>query len=94
MDSLQHGVHTALPPFNPGKSRVAAVLACATLWTLGQGIEDGYCVEDPSSKGTLHVGQVTGASEFAKGEELPHGRPVSWHLGTIARNEMSAELQR
>ena len=26
---------------NPGKTRVAAGLACGTLWTLGQGIQEG-----------------------------------------------------
>ena len=58
------------------------------------GIQDGDYVVAPSSTGTLHVGQVTGPYEFADGEELRHRRPVSWQLGSIARDEMSAELQR
>jgi restriction system protein len=79
---------------NPGKSKVAAGLGCGSLWTLGRGIEDGDYVVAPSSMGTLHVGQVTGPYEFANGEELPHRRPVSWQLQMIARDEMSAELNR
>lgn len=79
---------------HPDKTKVAAGLACGTIWTIGRGIEDGDYVVAPNSTGTLHVGRVTGPYEFAKDEELPHRRPVSWQLATIARDEMSAELRR
>lgn len=79
---------------NPGKTKVAAGLACGTIWTIGKGIQDGDYVVAPSSTGTLHVGRVTGPYEFAAGGELPHRRPVSWLPGTINRDEMSPELQR
>lgn len=79
---------------HPEKTRVAAGLACGTLWTIGRGIEDGDYVASPAPTGTLHVGQVTGPYQFVAGEELRHRRPVSWQLGTITKAEMSAELQR
>ncbi len=79
---------------NPGKTKVAAGLACGTMWTVGRGIEEGDFVVTPASSGTLHVGRVTGPYEFATGAELPQRRPVSWQLGTIAKEEMSVELQR
>jgi restriction system protein len=78
---------------NPGKSKVAAGLACGTIWTLGQGVQEGDYVVSPDSTGTLHVGQVTGPYEFAGGEELCHRRPISWQLGTVSREQMSLELR-
>jgi restriction system protein len=79
---------------SPGKTKVAAGLACGTIWTLGRGIEDGDYVVSPDSTGVLHVGRVSGPYEFAANEELPHRRPVVWLPGTINRDEMSSELQR
>lgn len=79
---------------NPAKTRVAAGLACGTLWTLGEGMQEGDLVVTPDSAGVLHVGQVTGSYTFVAGEELPHRRPVSWRFGVIRREEMSAELRR
>ena len=79
---------------NPGKTKVAAGLACGTIWTIGKGIQDGDYVVAPTSSGTLHVGRVAGPYEFAPGGELPHRRPVSWLPGIINRDEMSPELQR
>ncbi len=79
---------------SPDKSKVAAGLACGTIWTLGKGMQDGDLVVTPDSAGMLHVGRVTGPYAFVGGEELPHRRPVSWQLGTISRDEMSVELRR
>lgn len=79
---------------NPDKTKVAAGLACGTIWTLGRGIEDGDYVVSPNSTGVLHVGRVSGPYEFAAQEELPHRRPVVWLPGAINRDQMSPELQR
>ncbi len=79
---------------SPEKTKVAAGLACGTIWTLGKGMKDGDLVVTPDPAGILHVGQVTGPYAFVPGEELPHRRPVSWQFGTINRDEMSAELRR
>ena len=79
---------------SPDKSKVAAGLACGTIWTLGKGMKDGDLVVTPDSAGILHVGQVIGPYAFVAGAELPHRRPVSWQFGTINRDEMSVELRR
>ncbi|WGT47620.1 endonuclease NucS domain-containing protein [Tessaracoccus lacteus] len=79
---------------HPDKTKVAAGLACGTIWTLGKGMKDGDLVVTPDPAGILHVGRVTGPYAFVPGEELPHRRPVSWQFGTINRDEMSAELRR
>jgi restriction system protein len=79
---------------NPGKTKVAAGLACGTIWTIGAGILEGDYVVTPSSTGTLHIGRVAGPYAFVPGSELPHQRPVLWLPSTISRDEMSPELQR
>lgn len=79
---------------SPDKTKVAAGLACGTIWTLGKGMKDGDLVVTPDAAGMFRVGQVTGPYAFVPGEELPHRRPVSWQFGTINRDEMSAELRR
>ncbi|MFT4109105.1 endonuclease NucS domain-containing protein [Propionicimonas sp.] len=79
---------------NPGKGKVAAGLACGTIWTIGKGMQDGDFVVTPDAAGHLRVGQVTGPYMFCPGEALPHRRPVSWQFGTIDRDGMSAELRR
>lgn len=79
---------------NPEKSKVAAGLACGTIWTIGKGIEDGDYVVTPSSTGTLYVGQVVGPYEFIPAGELPHQRPVRWLPLTIERDGTSLALQR
>lgn len=88
---------TYIPRFlelNPGKSRVAAGLACGTIWTVGRGMQDGDYVVTPNGAGDLKVGQVTGGYQFAAGTDLMHRRPVSWRAETISRDAMSAELRR
>lgn len=62
---------------NPGKSKVAAGLACGTIWTIGKGIENGDYIVTPDSKGTFHFGRVAGSYEFIPASELPHQRPVN-----------------
>lgn len=79
---------------NPGRGKVAAGLACGTIWTVGKGMQEGDFVVTPDSSGSFHVGQVTGPYAFYQDESLPHRRPVSWRLGTINRDEMSPELRR
>lgn len=79
---------------SPDKTKVAAGLACGTIWTLGKGMKDGDLVVTPDAAGIFRVGQVTGPYAFVPGKELPHRRPVSWQFGTINRDEMSAELRR
>ena len=79
---------------NPAKTKVAAGLACGTIWTIGKGLEDGDYIVTPRSTGTLHVGRVAGPYEFVHASELPHQRPVRWLPLTVKRDNMSHELQR
>ena len=74
---------------HPGKSKIAAGLACGVTWTVCKGIAKGDIVICPDGSGTYHVGEVTGEYRFVAGESLPHQRPVSWLPVTISRADMS-----
>lgn len=78
---------------HPGKSKIAAGLACGVTWTVCNGIAKGDIVICPDGAGTYHVGEVTGDYRFVSGESLPHQRPVSWLTVTISRTDMSEALQ-
>ena len=79
---------------NPGKTRVAAGLACAMLHTICKGIQQRDIVLCPDGKGNYWVGTVTSDYVYAPGEPMPHRRRVEWQPKTIARAEMSQALQR
>lgn len=78
---------------NPGKSRVAAGLACGMTWTVAKFLEKGDIVLSPDGEGHYHVGEITGNYYYQAGEILPHRRPVHWYEQTIRRDEMSEALR-
>lgn len=77
----------------PGKSAVAAGLACGFLWTIIKGLKIGDVVLCPSGEGFYYVGTITGDYYYVPGTELPHRRPVEWLNKTIDRKNMSKELK-
>ena len=77
----------------PGKTKVAAGLACGMLWTISKGLNEGDVVLTPTGTGSYQVGQVTGPYFYAPGTHLPHRRPVKWRSELIARANMSVDLQ-
>lgn len=78
---------------HPEKTKIGAGLACGALWVLAKGIQVGDMVLSPDGTGTYHVGEVTGAYQYAPGTPLPHRRPVRWLSEGIDRAEMSDALK-
>lgn len=78
---------------HPEKTKVAAGLACGMLWTIAKGIKEGDIVLCPDGKGNYYTGEICGAYEYSKGQELPHRRAVHWFSKPIAREEMSDALK-
>lgn len=78
---------------NPGKTMVAAGLACGMLHTICKGIQQGDIVLCPDGKGAYWVGSVVSEYVYAPGQILPHRRSVDWFPNAIARTEMSDALQ-
>jgi len=78
---------------HPGKSKIAAGLACGALWMVAKGIRSGDVVLCPDGTGQYLVGEVLGGYHYATGQVLPHRRPVKWLPLTIARTAMSEALR-
>jgi restriction system protein len=78
---------------HPGKSKIAAGLACGSVWTVSKGIETGDIVLCPDGTGHYRVGEVTGEYFYKPGEVLPHRRPVTWLPHVIDRADMSQALK-
>lgn len=77
----------------PGKTKVAAGLACGALWTMSKGIQIGDIIISPNGSGSFLVGEVTEKYSYVSGTTLPHRRSVRWHPDLISRNDMSLALQ-
>src|SRR3954451_10777956 len=56
---------------HPGKSKIAAGLACGSVWTVSKGIETGDVVLCPDGTGHYRVGEVTGEYFYKPGGVLP-----------------------
>lgn len=78
---------------HPGKSKIAAGLACGMLWTVCKGIKKGDIVLCPDGSGTYYVGEVESGYHYHPGDVLPHRRSVRWYPVQIERAEMSQELK-
>ena len=78
---------------NPGKSKVAAGLACGMLHTICKGILRGDIVLCPDGKGAYWAGNVISDYQYVPGQALPHRRKVEWLPKTILRSEMSDGLR-
>ena len=78
---------------NPGKSKVAAGLACGMLWTISKGIKKGDIVLCPDGQGNYYVGEIVSDYYYKPGEILFHRRDVKWYQSVIERSSMSQELK-
>lgn len=77
----------------PDKSRIAAGLACGTVWTICKGIKCGDIVLSPDGTGVYHVGEIVSDYYFVPGESYCHRRKVKWLSMTIDKAAMSEQLQ-
>lgn len=87
--------HKFIPVYladNPGKTKVAAGLACGGLWTICRGIKTGDIVVCPNGKRVFLFGEVTSEYSYHPGEILPHRRTVKWFSVTKARADVSQEF--
>ena len=78
---------------HPGKSKIAAGLACGFLWTVTKGIKKRDIVLCPDGNGRYHVGIVAGDYFYVGDDKLPHHRPVQWLPQIIYRADMSEALR-
>lgn len=79
---------------HPGKTKIAAGLACGFIWTVAKGLKEGDIVITPNGSGRYHAGEITGPYRYVAGGILPHRRPVRWFSEPFDRSDMSEALQR
>ena len=77
----------------PDKSKIAAGLACGSLWVVSMGLNEGDIVLCPDGQGRYNVGEVTGKYEYHPSTNLPHRRPVRWLAQKIDRSDMGDALK-
>ena len=78
---------------HPGKTKIAAGLACGMLWTVCKGIRKGDIVLCPDGLGNYYIGEVISDYQYHQGQDLPHQRSVKWYPEQIERSSMSQELK-
>lgn len=88
--------HQFIPVYlqaNPGKSKIAAGLACGMLHTVCKGIRQGDIVVCPNGAGQYYVGEVISDYYYVPAGSLSHRRRIRWFDQGIARDEMSQPLK-
>ena len=78
---------------HPGKSKIAAGLACGNLWTVCKGLQIEDIVLSPNGCGQYYVGKIASIYFYKKGEILPHRRKVEWFDIVIERSAMTENLR-
>lgn len=79
---------------HPGKSVVAAGLACGMVWNLGAGMSIGDVVLCPDANGDFMLGEVSSDYYCATDSILPQRRRVKWYPGRAKRSEVSEALKK
>lgn len=80
---------------NPGKSQVAAGLACGALWGFCAGLTEGDILIAPDEEGRFRFGSIDGGYYYKPDGNLPHRRPVKWQSEPlIEQASFSSELRR
>ena len=79
---------------HPGKSKIAAGLACGFTWTLCKGLKESDVVITPDGNGRYRAGKISGPYYYSPGQSLPHRRKVDWFPNPFDRSDMSEALRR
>ena len=77
---------------HPGKSKVAAGLACKMTWTVAKGLSAGDVVISPSGDGRYRFGEVIGDYEYKPDQILFHRRQVRWLETYVSAIDISKPL--
>lgn len=77
----------------PHKTKIAAGLACGTIWTMAKGIAIGDLILCPNGEGKYRVAEVVGDYYHTPGPVLQHRRPVKWLDIMIEKSNFSEAFQ-
>ena len=79
---------------NPGKSKIAAGLACGALWVVCRGLDEGDVVICPAGDGNYYIGEINSGYFYNPGNILPHRRSVKWYPVVVERSMFSDAFQK
>ena len=79
---------------HPGKTKIAAGLACGMTWTLAKGMQIGDVVVSPMGDGNYRFGKVAGGYYYAENQILFHRRSVAWFSATSNKELFSEPLRK
>lgn len=79
---------------HPGKTRIAAGLACGFIWTMSKGLRQGDIIITPNGERRYKAGEIISDYYYVAGNVLPHRRKVRWFPDLFDRDDMSQDLQR
>ncbi|MFC2130615.1 endonuclease NucS domain-containing protein [Bacteroidota bacterium] len=78
---------------HPGKSKIAAGLACGAIWMICYEIKIGDIILSPDGEGNYMLGTITSDYSYHSGESFPHHRSIEWKKDKILLQDMSDELK-
>jgi restriction system protein len=78
---------------HPARTRIAAGLACSSLYTIGTRMQIGDYVISPIGNGTYRIGQINSIYHYVPNTNLPHRRGIQWLDIVLTQTQLSADLQ-
>jgi len=78
----------------PGKSKIAAGLACGALWVVCKGLDEGDVVICPDGEGNYRIGEIASGYFYQPDGVLPHRRRVNWYPKVVERSSFSDAFQK
>lgn len=78
---------------HPTRTRIAAGLACASLYRFGIGMQIGDYVISPIGNGTYRIGQINSEYHYMPNTNLPHRRGIQWLDTVLTQTQFSNDLQ-
>jgi|688.fasta_scaffold156800_2 restriction system protein len=89
--------HKYIPVYlanHPGKTKIAAGLACGMLWTFAKEMPKGCMLLCPDGTGQYRLAEITGDYYHAPSQEPQHRRSVKWLNHSIEKSKLSENLQK
>jgi restriction system protein len=79
---------------NENSSKIAAGLACATVWKLINVMKEGDIVVCPDGKNSCFIGEISGGYVFDIENHMPQRRLVKWSENKIDKSLLSNDLKK
>jgi restriction system protein len=92
-DDFREKFRPQLQEINLEMTKIAAGLTTSALHIISNALKIGDYVLCPDGSGNYAVGQITSEYKYLPDNPVMHCREVEWISNTIARSEMSKELQ-